>query len=142
MGKISAVAMILLMVNIVGYIVFADFVPNSQNPYITNNVMLTTLYSPVQSPDGGTVYLPGNSSAITQTIPTTLPERFIANAATFIDRIFVVFDFVRLMLAVLAFPIALVSFMGLPWQMSMLLFPPLTLLYIIGFIDLFGGGDN
>jgi len=142
MGKLSAVAMILLMVNIVGYIVFTDFVPTSQNPYIQNNVLLTTLYAPVSSPDGGTVYLPTNSSAITGTIPQSPPERFIANTGAFIDRIFVVFDFVRLMIGIVAFPVALISFMGIPWQLATIFFPPLMLLYVIGFIDLFGGGDN
>lgn len=142
MGKLSSIFLILMMVNVVGYIVFADYVATAENPYIANSVILNTLYEPVVSPDGGTVYLPTQDSQLGASIPDAPPESFIESAGAFIDRIFTVFDFLRAILAVLAFPVALVGFMGLPWQLSMLTIVPLTVIYVFGFIDLLGGGDN
>lgn len=141
-GKISGILILLLMINIIGYIEFTDFVSDSQNPYITNNLLITTLFDPYISPDGGTVYLPGEDSALGASIPRTPSESFIEAVGGFIDRIFALFEFIRTMVAVLSMPIVLISFLGLPWQLAMLLFPPLATLYAIGFIDLLGGGDN
>lgn len=145
MGKLSSVFVFLLMINIVGFILMSAQVElglAANNPYISENSLLTTFYSPVEDGDGNTQYVVGNGSALYGAIPQEPPESFFDSVGQFIDRIMVMFGFVRVMLGVALFPIALISFMGLPWQLSMLIFPPLMALYMIGFMDLFGGGDN
>ena len=146
MGKLSGIFIFLLMVNIIGYILMSGMVEAGiadDNMYVSDNSMLTTLYSPATTGVNDTVYILDNeTSALILGVPTSTPTSLIQQGLTFVDRIFVLFDFVRVMLGVLLFPIALISFMGIPWQLSMMLFPALTALYALGMIDLLSGGSS
>lgn len=145
MGKLSSILLTFLMMNIIGYLLMAAAMEEgfaAGNPYVGSQTILGTLYTPYTDAGGNTVYLAGNSSAMFGSVPQQPPTSFIQNVGQFIDRIFVIFDFIRVMLAVLLFPIAMITFMGLPYQITMLFIAPLTALYIIGFFDLISGGDN
>jgi len=145
MGKLSSILMVFVFVNVIGYLLMSAAIEEgfaTSNPYVGDDTILGQLYTPYASGDGGTVYLIGNNSAAYGSVPTGTPGSFIQQGVTFIDRIFVIFDFIKTLLAVLLFPVALVTFMGLPYQLSMLIMAPLTLLYIIGFFDLISGGSN
>lgn len=144
-GKLSSILITLLMINVIGYLLMGVAIAEnyaSKNPYISSNSMLATLYTPYQDMNNDTVYLIGNSSSIYGEVPTQTPSSLIQQGISFVDRIFVIFGFIKTILAVLVFPIALLNFMGMPYQLSMLFMTPLTLLYIIGFFDLISGGDN
>lgn len=142
MGKVSSIIIALLMVNIIGFLLMSEYVPNSENVYIQENSLLQKLYTPMEDGDGNTLFVVGEGSELYGSVPQEPPESFIENVGQFIDRIFILFDFIRVILGVLVFPIALISFLGIPWQLSMLLFPPLTLLYVLGLIDIFSGGNS
>lgn len=148
MGKASALAITLLMINIVGFLLMDAAVQEGYaagNPYITQNSLLTTLYSAKTDISAGanqTIYELNNESALAQGVPSTLPQTYIQNLGQFIDRIFVIFGFFRTLIGIAFFPAALVSYLGLPWQLSMLLFPPIALLYLMGLIDILSGGDS
>lgn len=148
MGKLSHLTILLLMINIVGFIFMTDAAVEN-NPYISENSVLSSLYTPPatsDAPEPGqvtTTYTLGESSTIAGSIPTEPPDNFIENAAQFIDRIFILFDFVRVILAFLFVPAALFSFaLALPWELTMLLGIPIGTLYVIAIIDIFGGGDS
>jgi len=145
MGKISSIFVLLLMINIVGYVLMNGMVEEGLadgNPYVTSNSLLVKFYTPVADGDGNTVYLVNNESGLYEKVPQNTPSSLIQEGLTFVDRIFILFGFIQTILGVILFPIALISFMGLPWQMSMLFFPPLMALYILGIIDLLSGGDS
>jgi len=147
MGKLSSIFLTFLMMNIIGYLLMATaieegFATPGSNVYANSQTLLGTLYSPYTDASGNTVYLAGNNSELFGSVPQNPPQNFITSVGQFIDRIFVIFDFVRIMLAVLLFPIALITFMGIPYQITLLFITPLTALYIIGFFDLISGGDN
>lgn len=148
-GKISVIFVTLLMINIVGYLLMNSMVAEGiaeANPYVTENTLLVKFFSPVEVAAAGggtnTIYMMDNNSALFGSVPLEPPESFLSGVGDFIDRIFVLFGFLRTILGVVLFPVALVSFMGLPWQLAMLFFPPLMVLYILGLIDLFSGGDS
>lgn len=143
-SKLSALFIFFLMVNIVGYILMAGAVDDglaAGNPYVSANSLLTTFYSSA-TVDGETVYVLDNSSALFSNVPQETPSSFIQEGISFVDRIFIMFGFIKVLLGVVLFPIALISFLGLPWQLSMLLFPPLATLYLFGLIDLISGGSS
>lgn len=145
MGKLSTIALTFLFLNIIGYLLMSAAIEDgfaTSNPFLGENTMLARLYTPYTDGDGNTVYLIGNSSTLYGDVPTETPSSLIQQGISFVDRIFVIFGFIKTMLAMLVFPIALVTFIGLPYQLSMLLLAPLTLLYIVGFFDLISGGDN
>lgn len=144
MGKISTIFVFLLMINIVGYILMSGMVEEGLaegNPYVTTNTLLTKFYTPVNQ-SGNVVYVLNNESGLYGNVPQETPSSLIQEGISFVDRIFILFGFVKTILGVILFPIALLSFMGLPWQLSMLVFPPLMALYILGIIDLLSGGDS
>lgn len=148
MGKLSYITIFLLMVNIIGFIYLTDASVES-NPYVSSNSVLSRLYTPPEgsaAPAPGevtTTYTLGESSSIAGSIPTEPPDNFIESTAQFIDRIFILFDFVRVILAFLFVPAALFSFaLALPWELTMLLGLPIATLYVIGIIDVYGGGDS
>ena len=145
MGKISSVLIVFMMVNTIGYILMASAIEDGfavTNPYLGEGNLLTMLYSPTSGPDGQIIYAIGNNSEVYSSIPQSPPAYFLQQVGVFIDRIFVVFDFIRIMFAVLLFPVALITFMGLPWQLTQIFLVPLSLIYLIGFIDLISGGSN
>jgi len=145
MGKLSSVFILLLMINIVGFILMGGMIEEglaSGNPYITENSLLVKLYSPANTDDGGTTYILNNESALYSNVPQQTPSSFLQEGLSFVDRIFILFGFVQTILGVLLFPIALISFLGIPSQLATLLFPPLVALYILGIIDLFSGGNS
>lgn len=148
MGKLSHLTMILLFISIVGFIYFTDAAVE-QNPFITENAVLAKLYTPSSAnltliPGAPmSTYRVGEDSLLAQSIPTEPPDNFIESAAQFIDRIFVLFAFIRVMLAFLFVPAALFSTaLALPWELTLLLGVPISTLYVIAIIDLFGGGDQ
>lgn len=157
MGKISSIAVTLLMVNIIGYLLMASAIEDGYaasgtlSNFNSSQTFLGTLYAPTTYTDEGgshTVYTlkgtPGTSDdgSLIGSVPTQTPSSFIQQGIAFVDRIFVIFTFIRVMLGVLFFPLALATYIGLPYQLAMLLLAPLTLLYIVGFFDLISGGDN
>lgn len=145
MGKLSSIFVFMLMINIVGYIMLSGMVEEgvaSGNSYLTENTLLVKFYTPVLDGDGQTVYMLSNQSALYTNVPQNTPSSLIEEGITFVDRIFVLFGFIQAILGTILFPIALISFMGLPWQMSMLFFLPLMSLYILGIIDLLSGGNS
>lgn len=145
MGKMSSIFLVFLMMNIIGYLLVSAQIEEGYaagNPYFGPQTILGTLYSPYQDQGNNTVYLAGNSSELFGSVPQNPPLSFVQNLGQFIDRIFVIFAFIRVALAVMLFPIALITFMGLPYQISLLLITPLSGLYIFGFFDLISGGDN
>jgi len=149
MAKLSSNFMFLLTINIIGFILMSAIVDEglaTDNNYAQENSLLEKFMTPktVLDTDGvnRSTYVLDNSSNMFIAIPQQPPESFIENFGQFIDRIFIMFDFVRIMLGVLLFPILLMSFMGLPWQLSLMFFPPLIAMYMFGFMDLFSGGDN
>lgn len=147
MGKLSSIAILILMINIIGYLLMAASIEEgfaSTNPFGSSETFLGRLYSPTVY-QNQTVYFLNNSGGpgtLVGSIPTETPSSLIQQGISFVDRIFVIFSFVKTMLGVLVFPIALFVYLGLPYQLAMLLIPPLTLLYVIGFFDLFSGGSN
>lgn len=145
MGKLSGAFMLMLSINIIGHILLSNAVVDGLadgNPYLADNSLLVSLYAPTEDSSGGSVYLASSGSVLGGSVPDDPPDEFSSGSATFIDRILIVFSFVGALLAALAFPVALVSFMGLPTELSLLLFAPLTTLYILGFVDLFSGGNT
>lgn len=145
MGKLSTIAITLLMMNIIGYLLMNAAIDDgfaTGNPYLGSNSILVKIYTPYQDANNNTVYLIGNSSDIYQSVPTQTPTSLIQQGISFVDRIFVIFTFIKIILGILVFPIALITYMGLPYQLTMLFIAPLTLLYIIGFFDLISGGNN
>lgn len=146
MGKMSASFIWLLSINIIGFILMTAMVEDglaTGNSFEADNSLLTTFFTPsVDLESNDTFYILDNTSALFGSIPQQPPESFIENFGQFIDRIFILFDFVRILLGVVLFPILLISFLGLPWQLSMMFFPPLIAMYLFGFMDLFSGGDN
>jgi len=143
-SKLSAIFIFFLVVNIIGYILMTSAVEEGladSNPFIADNAMLTTFYS--NSTSGGhTIYMLDNNSELLRNVPTETPSSFIQENVSFVDRIFILFGFLKVILGVVLFPIAMISFLGLPWQLSMMFFPPLTTLYIFGIIDLLTGGNS
>jgi len=145
MGKLSTAFILMLGINIIGHILLSGAVADglaSGNPYISSNSLLVSLYAPTEDGSGDSVYLATSGSALGGSVPTDPPDEFSSGDASFIDRVLIVFSFIGALLTALAFPVALVSFMGLPWELSLLLFAPLGTLYIMGFIDLFSGGQS
>lgn len=145
MGKISTIFIFLLMINIVGYILMTAMVEEGLavgNPYVTNNTLLVKFYSPQVLGEGDTIYVLTNDSDLVVGLPQGTPESFIQEGITFVDRIFILFGFLRTIIGVILFPVALITFMGLPWQLAMLFFTPLMGLYILGIIDLLSGGNS
>lgn len=145
MGKLSGIFVFLLMINVVGYILMSGMVEEGVaegNPYVTDNSLLVKFYTPVADGSGNIVYLLNNQSGLYGQVPQNTPSSLIQEGVTFVDRIFILFGFIQTLLGVILFPIALISFMGLPWQMSMMFFPSLMALYILGIIDLLSGGES
>lgn len=145
MGKLSATFTLLLMINVVGYILMYGVISEglaSTNMYSGEDSLLLSLYTPKVLSDNSTIFVLDNESNLYQAVPQQTPSSLIQEGVTFVDRIFVIFGFVQIIIGVLFFPVALVSFMGLPWELSMLLFAPLTLLYVLGLIDLLTGGQS
>ena len=143
-SKLSAIFIFFLMVNIIGYILMTSAIDEGladNNPYIAANSMLTTFYSSAVS-DNQTIYILDNNSALFTSVPQETPSSFIQENISFVDRIFILFGFLKTILGVVLFPMALISFLGLPWQLSMMFFPPLVTLYIFGIIDLITGGSS
>ncbi|MBR9702740.1 hypothetical protein GOV10_01770 [Candidatus Woesearchaeota archaeon] len=143
-SKLSAIFIFFLVVNIIGYILMTSAVDEGladNNPYIADNSMLKTFYSSSVS-DNQTIYILDNNSALFVAVPQETPSSFIQENISFVDRIFILFGFLKTILGVVLFPIALISFLGLPWQLSMMFFPPLITLYIFGIIDLITGGNS
>lgn len=145
MGKISSIFVLLLMINIVGYVLMTAMVEEgvaAGNPYVADNSLLVKFYTPATTDLNQTIYVLDNGSTLYQNVPQETPTSLIQQGISFVDRIFILFGFVQVILGVLLFPIALISFMGLPWQLAMIFFTPLTILYILGLIDLFSGGSS
>lgn len=145
MGKLSGAFILMLSINIIGHILLSNAVVDglaSGNPYIESNTLLVSLYAPTNDGSGDSVYLATSGSTLGGSVPADPPDEFSTGSASFIDRILVVFSFIGALLTALAFPVALISFMGLPWELSLLLFAPLGTIYIMGFIDLFSGGNS
>lgn len=144
MGKISSIFVLLLMFNIVGYILMGAMIAEGMatgNAYAGPNSLLESFYTPLNQ-SGNAIYVLSNESALFENVPQQTPSSFIQQGISFVDRIFILFGFVQTILGVILFPIALLSFMGLPWEMTMLIFGPLMGLYILGIIDLLSGGDS
>jgi uncharacterized membrane protein len=148
MGKISGLLIFMLMVNLLGYVLLSDYVDaypataGESKAALTANNPLLGLYGERTLPDGNKTYdLTENSSLYSQT-PTTPPENFLSGVAVFIDRIFIMFDWIRAIIGVALFPVAMLAMLGLPWQLSMLLGVPLATLYILGIIDLFSSSGT
>jgi hypothetical protein len=148
MGKTSGLVILLLMVNLIGYISMNDYVTaypdtaGSNSTALTANNPLLGLYSSSTQPDGTVQYGLTNDSTLYYNTPTEPPEGFFSGVFTFIDRIFIVFDWVRAIIAIALFPITLLTMLGLPWQLAMLLGLPLGTLYIFGIIDIFSSGGT
>lgn len=145
MGKLSTAFILMLSINIIGHIFMSGAVVDGLaegNPYIASNSLLVSLYAPTTDGDGDVVYLASSGSALGGSVPSDPPDEFSSGSASFIDRVLIVFSFIGALLTALAFPVALVSFMGLPWELSLLLFAPLGTFYVLGFIDLFSGGTS
>lgn len=149
MGKLSGVAMILLMFNIIGYLLVSVQVAMgyaTSNPFLSQETIIGRLYVPTQDINNQTVYLISGTSTVytdpTNGLPQTTPPSLVQQGITFIDRIFVIFAPLRMLLGILVFPVAFVGYLGLPYALTMLLIAPLTLLYFFGFIDLITGGSN
>lgn len=149
MGKLSSVFTILLMFNIIGFLLMSAAIEegfSTSNNFIDRDSLLVQLYSPVTFTDASgehTVYFSGNSSTLYNAVPQQPTTSFIENVGQFIDRIFVLFAPLRILIGILVFPVALIAYMGiLPWQLSQLVLVPLFSLYILGFLDLLSGGDN
>lgn len=145
MGKLSGAFMLMLAINIIGHILLSNAVVDGLaegNPYIASNSLLVSLYAPTEDANGNSVYLASSGSVLGGSVPDDPPDEFSSGSATFIDRILIVFSFVGALLAALAFPVALVSFMGIPTELALLVFAPLTTIYILGFVDLFSGGNT
>lgn len=145
MGKLSGAFIVMLSINIIGHIILSGAVADglaAGDPYLSDNSLLVSLYAPVDDGVGGTVFLASEGSVLGGSVPSNPPDEFSSGSATFIDRVLVVFSFIGALLAALAFPVALVSFMGLPSDLALLLFAPLTTIYILGFVDLFSGGNS
>lgn len=148
MGKASTLAITLLMINIVGYLLMSAAIEGGYaagNNFAGQNSLLATLYTPETAsndPGNHTIYVLGVNSTLAQGIPQTLPQTYIQNIGQYIDRIFVIFGFFRTIIGIAFFPAALMDYMGLPWQLNMLIFTPIVLLYIMGLIDILSGGDS
>lgn len=148
MGKISSIFIFLLMVNVIGYILLADYASTNQwagsvsQQLIRGDNPLLSLYSQSTDVNGNLQLNVDNTSGLFQSVPTTPPTNFVQGTAVFIDRIFILFGFVRAILGVALFPVTLLSILALPWQLSLLLAVPLSALYILGLIDLFSGGNS
>lgn len=149
MGKLSSTFTILLMFNIIGFILMSAALEEgfaASNPFVDQDSLLVSLYSPVSFTDSQgthTVYFSGNNSQLYGAIPQQPPTSFIENVGQFIDRIFVLFAPLRILIGILVFPIALITYLGIiPWQISQLVLVPLFTIYLLGFLDLLSGGDN
>jgi hypothetical protein len=110
-------------------------------------MLLVKLYTPVAVPEtegtqAGMTYVVGEDSPLYMSIPQSTPSSFIQQGISFVDRVFALFGFIQVLVGVLLFPAALLSFMGLPWQILTLLIPALTGLYVFGLIDIISGGDS
>lgn len=148
MGKISGLLIFMLMVNLIGYVVLTDYVDAypetaglSKTALVTNNPLLG-LYGTHTTVDGNLTYDMTNSSSLYAKTPTTPPQNFVSGIAVFIDRIFIMFDWIRAIIAIALFPVTMLTMIGLPWQLSMLLGVPLATLYILGIIDLFSSAGT
>jgi hypothetical protein len=147
MGKLSTIMIFLLMINIVGYIVLTQ-AGDANNPYITGNSILKTLYTAPANvtPTSGAVsptFALDSSTGLSESVPTEGTDSFFSSATNFIDRILVVFKFIRVIFAFLFVPAVLFGYgLALPWEATLLLGVPLATLYIVGIIDLIGGGDS
>lgn len=158
MGKISSIFILLLVINIIGYILLSDYVdayPITAGEYngelLKDNPMLS-LYGTAQREGNTTYELTSNSSMYVNACGSgnsgingtncAPPSGFLTGAFTFIDRIFILFGWIRAVIAIALFPVALLSLLGLPWQLTMLLGVPLATLYIFGIIDLFSSSGT
>lgn len=147
MGKLSHLLMFLLMINIVGYIVLTQAGQDTTS-FVGEDALLSKLYTPPvnMTPASGTqaaTFTLTNSTGLAQSVPVEAPDSFFENVGSFIDRIFALFDFVRIALAFLFVPAALFGYtLALPWELTLLLGVPIATLYVIGLIDLLGGGDS
>lgn len=149
MGKTAGLLIVMLMINLIGYIALTDYVDaypadkveNKMNSLMNNNPLMR-LYGSSTLPDGNVTYDLTSNSTLYAGIPTGPPEGYLSGAFTFIDRIFILFDWVRAIVAIGLFPVTLLSLIGLPWQLAMLLGIPLATLYVLGIIDIFSGGGT
>lgn len=148
MGKTSSIFILLLMVNVIGYVLLTDYVDaypltagESIHTLVNNNALLA-LYGTEKMDLNVTTYEVKNDSLIYTSVPTVPDESFFSTVGSFIDRIFILFGFIRTFLAIALFPITMISLLGLPWQLSMLLGIPLATLYIFGIIDIFSSSGT
>lgn len=151
MAKLASVFILLLCVNIIGYVLLSDFV-GSENMSANGNFStmradllnnpLMRLYDTAEDPSGNAIVGVGQNSSIFVTVPTAPSEGFFSGVFTFIDRILVLFGWVRAILGIALFPVTLLSMLLIPWQLSLLLAVPLATVYIMGIIDLFSGGGT
>lgn len=148
MGKVSSILILLLMINLIGYILLVDYVDayptaqTSKEQLLQDNPLLG-LYTSRTDTSGNTTYdITSNSSIYGGTTFTTPPDSYLSGVATFIDRIFIMFGWIRAVIGIAAFPVTLLSILGLPWQLSMLLGVPLATLYILGIIDIFSSSGT
>ena len=153
MGKLSTVTIILLMINIIGTLLVTaqnDMGYQVENPFIGTDTILGRLYSSQTYTDANgveqrTYVISGTSSPYTDAsngLPTSTPTSLLQQGVTFIDRIFVIFAPLRLLVGILVFPVAVLGYLGLYMPIALLFLAPLTLLYFFGFIDLISGGNN
>lgn len=147
MGKLSSVMMFLLMVNIIGYIVLASAGQDTSS-FVGQDALLSKLYTPpadlhpVSGSQSATFTL-GDSTGLAGSVPQEAPDTFFSATGQFLDRIFALFSFIRVVIAFLFVPAALFGYgLALPWEITLLLGVPLATLYVVGLIDLVGGGDS
>lgn len=156
MGKISSILIIFVFINIIGYLLMSAALEDGFGTqgqlaqFNSSQTFLGTIYAPLSYTDSTGTHTTfvlagtpgGNDNTIVGSVPTQTPEGFIQQNITFVDRIFAMFAFIRVIIGILLFPIALSAYIGLPYQLTMLFIAPLTLLYIVGFFDLLSGGSN
>jgi hypothetical protein len=135
------------MINIIGYLLMAAAIEegfSTSNPFGSSETFLGRLYTPTTYGDNTIFVLnaTGGQGTVVGSVPTETPTSLIQAGISFVDRIFVMFGFIKTILAVLVFPVALFTYLGLPYQIAMLFIAPLTFLYIIGLFDLLSGGNN
>lgn len=157
MGKLSSILTVFMFINIIGYLLMAAAIEEgfrseeALGDFSGSQSFLGSLYTPVSYTDETgqhTIFVPRGTPGVTDnstivgSIPQQTPSSLIQAGISFVDRIFVVFGFIRVVLGVLLFPVALATYIGLPYQIAMLFIVPLLILYLIGFMDLISGGNN
>ena len=143
MGKLGVALLFILMIDVVGFLAFtaaAEEGVGIGSGWAGNNTMLQMFYTPTTDASNHTIYMIQNDSVFYQSVPVEPGEGF--STGSFIDRIFVLFKFLRFILVGLLVPVQLVMLLGIPYQLTMLLIVPLCLFYVLGIIDIVSGGNS